>query len=240
MIKTISSRENAKIKYACSLKMSKTRKEAGQFLVEGEKSLELAVKSHLVRDVFTLKELTYLPENVNQYLVTPEIMEKITFSAHPEGVSFIAEFLPMKKPSVLQKAVFLDHISDPGNMGTIIRTALALDYDAVILSHECVSVYNEKVIAASKGSLFLIPIFEDDLANYQKDYSIIVSALDDKAINLEAAPTSTPFILVLGNESHGVSSEVKDLASLIVKIPMKDIDSLNVSVAAGILMYHFK
>lgn len=239
MIKNITSRENPLIKYACSLKQPKVRKEHQQFLAESLKTLELAIRSRLVREVFTLEELKNLPDSVHQYLVTPEIMDKIAFSAHPEGVVFISDFLATKKPSVMQKAIYLDHISDPGNMGTLIRTALAFDYDAVILSPDCVSVYNEKVIAASKGALFLLPIFEDDLLNYSKEYTIVVSDLSDESLPLEEAKVDFPFILVVGNEAHGISPEMKKIANLSVKIPMKHIDSLNVSIAAGILMYHF-
>jgi len=240
MIKTITSRENAKIKYAHYLKTSKGRKEKNSFLGEGKKCLELALESRLVTDVFTLEEIPNIPEEVNQYLVTPEIIDKIAFSAHPEGVVFISRFLPAKKPNVIERGIFLDDIADPGNMGTIIRTALALNYDAVILGEGCVSIYNEKVVSASKGAIFLIPIFEDEIANYANSHQIIASTLSSDSILLEDAKVKTPFILALGNEAHGISDKVKSNAKVFVNIPMKDIDSLNVSVAAGILMYHFK
>ncbi|HPY79616.1 MAG: RNA methyltransferase [Erysipelotrichaceae bacterium] len=240
MIKSITSRENALVKKAHYLKTSKGRKEHQQFLSEGKKSLELALKSNLVTDVFTLEELSDIPSNVNQYLVTPEIIDKIAFTTNPEGVVFIANFLPMVAPKEIRRALYLDAISDPGNMGTIIRTALALDYDAVILGEECASIYNEKVISASKGSIFLLPIFEGDLHDYQESHTIIASALSEKAKILDEVTVKEPFILVLGNEAHGIRGRVRKLAHVVVKIPMKDIDSLNVSVAAGILMYHFK
>lgn len=240
MIKTITSRENALVKNAFYLKTNKGRKEKGQFLCEGKKSLELALKSHLVTDVFTLEKLENIPETVNQYLVTPEIIDKIAFSAHPEGVVFISNFLPMTKPAIIERAVYLDNIADPGNMGTIIRTALALEYDAIILAKECVSIYNEKVISASKGAIFLLPVYEDDLNSYKGSHKIIASTLSHDSRALDEVQIHEPFILVLGNEAHGISQKVNELADIKVTIPMKDIDSLNVSVAAGILMYHFK
>lgn len=240
MIKTITSRENLSVKNAFYLKTNKGRNEKGQFLCEGKKSLELALKSHLVTDVFTLEELKNIPETVNQYLVTPEIIDKIAFSAHPEGVVFVSNFLPMTKPATIERAVYLDNIADPGNMGTLIRTSLALGYNAVILSSECVSIYNEKVISASKGAIFLLPIYEDDLGAYKGTHTIIASALSRDSRLLDEVQINEPFILVLGNEAHGISQKVNELADIKVTIPMKDIDSLNVSVAAGILMYHFK
>jgi len=240
MIKTITSRENAKIKYAFSLKTSKGRKDHQQFLCESKNSLEVALKSQLVTDIFTLKEMENIPSHINQYLVTEEIIEKIAFSAHPEGIVFIANFLPMKKPFALHRAVYFDGISDPGNMGTMIRTALAFDYDAIILSSTCVSIYNEKVIAASKGAIFLLPIYEDSIESYKGKMTIVASTLSSQSVSLEETKITSPFILVFGNESHGISEEVKKTTDIFVKIPINHIDSLNVSVASGILMHHFK
>ena len=125
MIKYITSRENPRVKYAFSLKSSKDRKANEQFLAEGYKSLELAIKSNLVTDIFTTKEIEGIPEFINQYIVKPDIIEKIAVSKNPEGIVFVSNFIRSKKPSKLNKIVYLDHIQDPGNMGTIIRTALA-------------------------------------------------------------------------------------------------------------------
>ncbi len=134
----------------------------------------------------------------------------------------------------------MDQINDPGNLGTILRTAVAFNYDAVILSKSSVDLYNEKVVAASKGALFLIDAFYDDISKYAKGHVVIASALDN-AISLSECKKPHDFILVLGNESHGVSVELLDTADQIVKIDMNDsIDSLNVAVAAGILMNYFK
>ena len=117
---------------------------------------------------------------------------------------------------------------------------MAFDYDAVILSKSSVDLYNEKVIAASKGAIFLIDAYYDDISNYTEGRQVIVSALDD-AIPLSELEKPKDFVLVLGNESHGVSEEVLKLANKVVKIEMNDnIDSLNVGVAGGILMNYLK
>ena len=139
-----------------------------------------------------------------------------------------------------RKIVYLDNINDPGNLGTILRTAVAFNYDAVILSKSSVDIYNEKVVAASKGALFLVDTYYDDIDNYLEGRKVIVSALDD-ATPLSECPKENNFILVLGNESHGVSPEIIKKANKVVKIEMNDsIDSLNVAVAAGILMNYYK
>ena len=240
MIKYITSRENPRVKYAFSLKSSKDRKAHEQFLAEGHKSLELAIKSNLVTDIFTVKEIEGIPESINQYIVKPDIIEKIAVSKNPEGIVFVSNFIRSKKPSKLNKIVYLDHIQDPGNMGTIIRTALAFDYDAVYLSKDCVNIYNEKVIAATKGAIFLMPIFEADINEFDSSYKVVVSTLNNQSKDLNAIAKQNKFVLVLGNEAHGVSQESIDRADLMVKIPVSNIDSLNVSVAAGILMHHLR
>ena len=103
-----------------------------------------------------------------------------------------------------------------------------------------VDIYNEKVVAASKGALFLVDAFYDDISNYIDGRTVIASALDN-AVPLSNCEKPKDFVLVLGNESHGVSQEVLDLSNKVVKIEMNDqIDSLNVAVAAGILMNYFK
>ena len=135
---------------------------------------------------------------------------------------FVCEQLePRKDKKDYHKIVYLDQINDPGNLGTILRTAVAFNYDAVILSKSSVDLYNEKVVAASKGSIFMIDAFYDDINNYVDKYQIIASALDD-AVSLETVKKPKDFILVLGNESHGVSDEVLKLADTVVKIDMND------------------
>ncbi len=239
MINYINSRTNQKVVHASRLKDKKYIKEYKEFLIEGVKSLELAIKSGLVKEVFTLKELK-LPYNIPQYLVTPEIIEKISINQNPEGVVTVCQLIPEKKPEKFNKVVYLDDISDPGNMGTLIRTALAFNYDAVILSDKCVSIYNPKVVAASKGAIFSIPILTGFLKDFKKDHKVIASTLSDKTIPLEKCKKIESFILVLGNEAHGISQEVIKLSDIFVKIPIDNIDSLNVAVAGGVLMYYFK
>lgn len=239
MINYINSRSNQKVVHVSRLKDKKYIKEYQEFLIEGVKSLELAVKSGLVEEVYTLKELK-LPYNIPQFLVTPEIIDKISSNQNPEGVVAVCSLLKEVKPEKFNKVVYLDDISDPGNMGTLIRTALAFNYDAIILSEKCVSIYNPKVVAASKGAMFSIPILTGKLKDFKNGQKVIASTLSDKTIPLEKCEKLDSFILVLGNEAHGISQEVEKLSDIFVKIPIENIDSLNVAIAGGVLMYHFK
>lgn len=234
MIKAITSKDNPRVKFACSLKENKYRNIHKMFLAETFKSLEMALKANVVKEVFTLEYID-LPENITQNLVSEDVLKKISSNVNPEGVVFIAEMkeIEVKEP---HKILYLDEITDPGNMGTIIRTALAFSYDLIVTSEKCVSIYNEKVINSSKGAIFSMPIKRGKLSDYKSTHKIIVSTLSDKSISVDEIKVPNDFVLVLGNESRGVNKENISLSDIQVKIPISNIDSLNVSVAAGILM----
>ena len=239
MISYINSRTNKKVVHASKLKDKKSIREFHEFLIEGRKALELAIEAGLVKEVFTVEELK-IDERIPQYLVSEEIIDKISFSQNPEGVVAVCQTLAEKAPAKMDKVVYLDNIQDPGNMGTIIRTALALNYDAIILSENCVSIYNPKVVSANKGAMFLIPILSGSIQKFKKGRKVITSTLNEKSISLDELEKPESFILVLGNEAHGVSEEIIDNSDIFVKIPIDNIDSLNVAVAGAILMYKLK
>ena len=234
MLKVITSRNNERVKFACSLKENSNRKKYGMFLAETFKSLEMAIKNDSVVEVFALQYLD-IPESIHQNIVSEDVLKKISNNVNPEGVVFIAKMQEIKvnNPS---KILYLDEINDPGNMGTLLRTALAFDYDLVITSENCVSIYNEKVVNASKGAIFQIPVIKDKLKNYKGSHQILVTNLSKNAVPLDEVNVPEKFVLVLGNESHGVSKDIRSLADQEIIIPIKNIDSLNVAVAGGILM----
>lgn len=234
MIKAISSKNNERVKFACSLKDNKYRKIHKMFLAETFKSLQMALSTNSVVEVFTLNYLD-IPEEIPQNLVSEEVLKKLSSNVNPEGIVFIAKM----QESVIKdphKILYLDNISDPGNMGTLIRTALAFSYDLVAVSENSVSIYNEKVVNSSKGAIFAIPVVTAKLSDYKSTHQILVTNLSKNAIDFEKVKVEDKFVLVLGNESHGVSKEVSKLASQEIIIPIKNIDSLNVAVAGGILM----
>ena len=237
----ILSKNNQKIKDACALRLKKVRQEKGLFLMEGIKNLDMALKFGVVKQIFTSIGLPKLNQDIECYKVNDEVLRKLANSENPEGIVFVCEQLkPRKDKSEYHKIVYLDQINDPGNLGTILRTAVAFNYDAVILSKSSVDIYNEKVVAASKGALFLVDALYDEIDNYTNGRVVIASALED-ATPLSKCEKPKDFVLVLGYESHGVSQEILSKANQIVKIEMNDnIDSLNVAVAAGILMNFYK
>ena len=235
MIKVITSKDNPKVKYACSLKDNKEREIHHEFLGESKKSLMMAISKNLVKEVFTYEALD-LDEAIPQYLVNETVMKKLSSSKNPEGVVFVAKYPTFKKDN-LSKILYLDEINDPGNLGTMIRTALAFNFDAVVTSPNSVSLYNEKVLAACKGSNYLIPVFSSELNDIKRDHKLIVTTLDSDSIDVNDLVKPDKFILVMGNEARGVKKEIISKADIKVKIAISNIDSLNVGVAAGILMH---
>ena len=143
------------------------------------------------------------------------------------------------------KWVVLDNLTDPGNVGTIIRTADAAGYDGVVLSKESVDLYNPKVQRSMQGSQFHIQLIQmpvmDALASFKEnELPIYASVLDKTAKRLENCSPVPQLALVIGNEAHGVSSEVVAVADKKIYIPIKgQAESLNAAVAAGIMIYHF-
>ena len=241
MIEKITSRQNERIKDVIKLYDSKVRKEKGLFIVEGFHLLEMGLLSNSVKEIYTLKEIEGIKGNVKQYLITEEILQKISKNKNPQSVIAVCR-IPEQKDRIDNHALYLDGISDPGNMGTILRTALAFDYKTVIVSKECVSIYNEKVIQASQGAIFNLNTVEDD--NYlpklkENGYQIIATVLDN-SVPLKSVNPKSKFVIVLGNEARGVSKPVQEISDLKVRIEMSGIDSLNVGVAAGIAMYELK
>lgn len=234
MIKAITSKNNERVKFAFSLKESKNRKKYGVFLAETKKSLEMALKNKAVVEVFST-EYVELTEDIPLNLVSEEVLKKLSSNVNPEGVVFIAKMMEIEVNNP-HKVLFLDDISDPGNMGTLLRTALAFSYDLVVVSESCVSIYNEKVINSSKGAIFEIPVKVGKLKEFKGSHQILVTNLSKKAVDFNTIEVEKDFVLVLGNESHGVSKESVALADKEIIIPIKNIDSLNVAVAGGILM----
>ena len=232
MISKIDSRQNQKIKNLVKLSNSKFQKEQKLFKIEGYHALEMAKESGVLVEVFTTKQIDNL--NVPQYLVSVEIMSSISSAKSPQGVICVCSFFK-EKPISSSKVLFLDNVSDPGNLGTLLRTALAFGYNDVILRGGC-SEYNDKVLQATQGAIFNLNIVHDCDLNKLKDYEIIATEIKG-SVDLATIKPKGKHILVLGNEAHGVSKDLLDIASKRARIDIKNIESLNVAVAGAIAMY---
>ena len=173
------------------------------------------------------------------FIASQDQMKKITATKTPQNIAAVIDTIPIPIKQT-QFLLYLDGISDPGNMGTIFRTATAAGVSGIILSPNCCEIYNPKVIRASLGSVFHLPSETHDhncLKNFQT--TIIATTLEN-SINLFELEKPASLMLVIGSEAFGVSEEILKLAKHKVKIPIiGNIESINAAVAAGIAIYHF-
>ena len=232
MISKIESRQNQKIKDLMKLSIPKFSKEQRLFKIEGFHALEMAKRSGLLLSVFTTREIPDL--SVPQYLVSQDIMESISCTTSPQGVICVCSYIE-EQPIKSNKILLLDNVSDPGNLGTLLRTALAFGYKDIILKGGC-SQYNEKVLQSTQGAIFNLNIvpFEDE--EQLDGYEIIATEIKGN-VELSKIGKIKKHVLVLGNEAHGVSKFLLEIADKRVRIDIDEIESLNVAIAGAIAMY---
>lgn len=260
----ITSRSNAEIKAAAKLKQKKYRDREGLFLLDGIKLFEEACGEGLsFRRVYLTEErlgalsadmreaLGALSEEDRVRLVSKEVLEALTEQKSPEGIVSIVRRDSLKREvkdngrNVLSYAI-LEDVQDPGNLGTIIRTADAAGFDAVVLTKKCADPFSEKALRSSMGSAFHLPVLQtEDLPAFLsklrgEGFEIVGSALDGTDFSFTEKDRSRSVALILGNEAHGMSGAVKEACTRLVKIPIYgEAESLNVAVASGILLYAF-
>lgn len=246
----ITSTSNETIKYFISLNDKKTRMNAKRFIVEGYHLVNEASKTNLLEAVISSdeKELKKI-NNVKRYLVSDAIINKIATTKNPQNILGIVKMLDHNITNLVPiikenktKLIMLDDVNDPGNLGTIIRTAAGLGYDGIIMSPNTVDLYNEKVIRSTQGVMFKIPIIKANLQEVikllKKEKVFCIGTALTNAKDVKHITKKDKFAICLGNEAKGISKEVLDSMDENVRIAMKnDVESLNVSIAAGIIMY---
>lgn len=247
MIVVITSTQNRHVKEWKKLHQRKHRYEKKQFLIEGFHLIEEAIKTKQSIDTVIVEESTRLPASLNgMHLVTvsEQVFKEISQTETPQG---IAAVITMQQPPVAEGnyVLLLDAIQDPGNLGTIIRTADAAGFSQIILGRGTVDLYNDKVIRATQGSLFHIPIVQQNLAEtipklQEAGFSVWATTLQG-AQNYRDVEGGEKTAIILGNEGSGVAEVLINMADELVKIPIYGkAESLNVGIAAGILMYYVR
>ena len=241
----ITSLKNPKVQQWKSLKDRKGRRETGCFLAEGRKMAEEALLSGfqveaLLVDEARLGEFT-LPDGVPVYALPEHVLAAVCDTKTPQGIAAVVKM--QTNAAMGRKVVALDGVQDPGNVGTIIRTADAAGLEGIILSEQCADVFSPKTLRATMGSIFRMPLaVTGDLPGYltslrENGYSVISSQLDGDPF-YQRQPVGEKFCLIIGNEGNGISDEVKATATHKVKLPMRGgAESLNAAIAAGIMMY---
>lgn len=253
-MKQISSVNNSLIKQIEKLKQKKYREQIGSYLIEGMHLVTEALKSKekLEKILLTEEALTKLNEtefDLNQLpliLINKAIARKLTSTKNPQGIFALIKISQPKNFSFnYGKWVLLDNLADPGNIGTIIRTADAAGFNGVILSPECADLYNPKTQRSMQGSQFHLELLVHDLKDAISQFHlaqipVYASLLDRDAKQLPDFEKKAELALIIGNEAHGVSSEIAQEADESLFIPiLGQAESLNAAVAAGIMIYHF-
>lgn len=238
----ITSLQNEKIRNILKLKQKKYRDESGLFLVEGYHLVEEARKYQCIQMIITTLEETFEEETL---YVSQNVMNKLAFTKTPQPMMALCRKQTHQSFNRNAKRyLLLDNVQDPGNVGTIIRTALALGYDQLIMSKDCVDLYNDKVIRSTQGALFQMPICIMDLKEAisllkEAHVSIYGTSLYH-AQSIECYQSQEKMAFVMGNEGQGVSQDILEICDHLLYIPIQSIESLNVGIASAIVMYHFR
>lgn len=252
----ISSSSNVQIKNLVKLqKNARTRREQNAFVTEGRKMFEEARELDIIiRAYISESYLNELPIPAEDYfrkveyeVVSDKVFQETADTMTPQGILAI-----VKKPSYTLEDFFknqtshlllLENLRDPGNLGTLLRTAEGAGMTGVIMSKETVDLFNPKVVRSTMGSIFRIPfLYVEDFTNtlkelQMKDFSIIATDLQSKR-NYTKEHYPDKSAIVIGNESKGISDTTRKQADILVHIPMcGKLESLNASVAGGLMMY---
>ncbi|MBI5974501.1 TrmH family RNA methyltransferase [Staphylococcus canis] len=244
----ITSVQNNKIKNFNKLKKKRVRDQQHEAIIEGFHLIEEALASDIkIKQLFMIE-----PDRVSEgiksaaefcFQITQKVAESLSGTVTPQGI-----FAVIEKPDVqikdAKRVLVLDRIQDPGNLGTIIRTADAAGLDLVILAKGTADVYQDKVLRASQGSVFHIPTqVVDDVVQYVSDFEgpVYGTALINATPYHQIEAKQSRFALILGNEGEGIDSNLLQQTTQNITIPIYGkAESLNVAIAAGILMFHLR
>lgn len=237
----ITSLHNESIKELMKLKQKKYRDETGLFLVEGYHLVEEARKHHCLQKIVTTLDEQFAQETL---YVSSHVMNKLAFTKTPQPIMGVCQMRQEHHDITGTRFLLLDRVQDPGNVGTMIRTALALGYDQIIMSPDCVDLYNDKVIRSTQGALFQMNICVTDLKEaisllHRQDVLVYGTSLRN-ASPIETYEVKEKMAFIVGNEGQGIREDILDLCDHLIYIPIQSIESLNVAIAAAITMYHFK
>ena len=247
MEQRVTSRKNPVLQQVKKLLSSKkAREEAGLFVSDGTKLLQEAVKWYPGLETVILSDgvEAQVPEHVRLIRVPGDVMESLSPMSTPQGALFLCR-LPEKQTFEARPGMLiLDGIQDPGNLGTILRTADALEIPVVLLEG-CADPYSHKVVRASMGAVFRTPVIQSSWDQVRagcraKNIPVGVTALSDRAKDLRSADLKS-MAVVIGSEGQGVRKEILDTADAELIIPMNPkCESLNAAVAATIVMWQMK
>ena len=251
----ITSKDNDFIKHLKKLKDKKYREEYGEFIVEGIKMIQEAIdEKAIIKDIIVCddcknqeyfsKEFLYEIAKHNCIYVTEKVFLQITDVTNPQGILAVIDRKKIDSDINYDSDLFLilDNIQDPGNMGTILRTADSINLKQIIVAKGTADIYNPKVVRSTMGAIFRVKVIEIE------DLTKVVKEMKKRKIKVYATDLATnssiydvdykKSAIIIGNEANGVSKQLLDLADQKIKIPMiGKTESLNAAVATGIILY---
>lgn len=261
MREIIKSNANKTIKFIKSLQMKKYRDEQDKFIIEGEKLMDEALRYMVPISMVMISQsfaesskhdeysVILRERKIPMYYSEDSIFKGVCETHTPKGIIAVVEKPEYDFDNIISKdklsIILLHELRDPGNVGTIIRTADACGMDAVLISKESTDIYNGKTIRATMGSLFHIPVIQgldtlETIDKLKKRETVIIGADPHNGINCTELPHYRKWAVIVGNESRGINNEINDVLDIKASIPMPgSAESLNAGIAASILMYEF-
>lgn len=243
-METITSVNNSYIKQLAKLKSKKYRQQEHLYLVEGDHLVDEALAHGVLEELFICEKTNARP-GVKTTLVSPAVLEKLTFSKTPQPMVGLCRIQPVPLDLTKARRIFLlDQLQDPGNIGTIIRTSLAMGFDAVVLSEGSVDLYHDKLLRSMQGAHFYLPIVQTHLPSFiealKKECFHVYATTLVNGVDIHQFPQEDKMAFILGNEGNGVSSELIALADKGMYIPIQHAESLNVAVAGAMVAFYFQ
>lgn len=250
----IESKENSLYKETKKLKERKARDKKGKYIIEGFRLIEEAFRANLnIEYIFVNDEENkriqeylgkYLNENIKVYGLKDNLIKELCSTEKPQGVVAVVKMNAVNLNLQGNFYLLCDKLQDPGNLGTIIRSAVAFNVDTIILSKDTVDLYNPKVVRSTQGMNFHINIIRRDLEHEintlkEKGYTVYsTDVINGK--NIKNVKVNGKYAIIMGNEGNGVRENIKNLSDEKLYIKMSnDCESLNVGVATSIILYEF-
>ena len=241
----LTSRKNPVIRQLRALGRERSsRTEAGLFVGDGEKLLREAIQCGAEIETVLWSEAPAMdvPGAAHQFTAPGELVEYVSALSHSLGPVFTVHMQPRALPETLRRVIVLETVQDPGNVGTVLRTANALGMDAVLLTGCCADLYSPKTVRSTMGAIFRMPVLECTLEEMkqllvQHELPLYGAALSESARDLRTVALAHSAVAV-GSEGQGLSRELLDLCDGEIIIPMRpESESLNAAVAASVVMW---
>lgn len=246
---------NAKIKEWSKLKTKKGRQKQGVYLLDGWHLVKEAIRTHepieaiMVQPDFKHLQEIEVPEGADFVQITDNVMKHLSDTKHPQGVMAVVRIPEQQKinpEDVYGAWLFLDNVQDPGNIGTMVRTADAAGFSGIVLGEGTADVYSPKIVRSMQGSQFHLKMVTSPLKPWIETFKsqskpVFGTELNPDARVYDQVGKHEDFALIMGNEGNGMDKELLKQTSLNLYIPIVgQAESLNVAVAAGILMFQLK